>query len=144
MLDYATPLEPAPRRDLAAVRFTSGAGLVVLALLAAGAWGGDDMVCCSAIGAMVEIAIIAAVFTAGRWLCQRWRAGPMVERNPIATIVGGMVLSGMFLGVLGSLELVMRISPQRAAGIALLAYLVAIGASPWWVYRAIPDPALGA
>ncbi len=139
-LDYYTP--PASRpRDLAVVRFTAGAGLCGLALFAAGIWEGDDMAGCSAIGLLIEVALVGGIFLVGRRACRWQRGRPLVERNRAATCAGGVATIGFCLGLIVLSDRIGPAVPDGAKGpAALVLSFLAVAAGPWWVYRPAAGP----
>ncbi len=136
-LDYAAP-EPTPVRNSAVVRFTAGAGLPCLGLFAAGVWYGDDMACCSAVGLVLEIAMIGGVFSVGQRLCRRWRGRPLVERNRAATFVVGVVTGGSLLGLLYLSDRAGLDGTRQGAAAVVPVFLLATATGPWWVFGSEP------
>jgi hypothetical protein len=144
--DHATPVPPVldygvrppPRRNAAdgpTVRFTAGAAVPVLALLVIAAVGGEDMICCDAIGAVFELFLIGGAFQIGRRLCRWIRGRSLVERHWAITVAAGLVAAG---AIIGSLVLP-DVLPKPVGGtLCLLGLFVVPAAAPWAALRDEP------
>ena len=133
VLDYG---RPPPHRENPVngptVRFTAGAAVPVLTILVVAALSGEDMICCDAIGVVMELFLIGGSFQIGQRLCRRVRGRSLVERHWAITVGAGVAGAGR---VVGSLAIV-GVVPKPIGGTLCLPGLFAIpAAAPWAVLR---------